>query len=78
VEAGASADVTFHLHADRTSFTGRDLQRIVEPGLIEVLVGFSASDIRCIGEFSLTGPVRTVGHDRHTVTPAEVTRIGTT
>ena len=31
------ADVPFRVHADRTAFTGRDLQRIVEPGDIEVL-----------------------------------------
>ena len=29
---GETARVTFRLHADRTSFTGQDLTRIVEPG----------------------------------------------
>ncbi len=28
--------MTFRLHADRTSFTGVDLRRVVEPGEIEV------------------------------------------
>ena len=32
LDAGAAARVTFRLHADRTSFTGRDLGRVVEPG----------------------------------------------
>ena len=73
LDPGAAAEVTFRVHADRTAFTGRDLTRIVEPGMIEVLVGFSASDIRCRSEFRLTGPLRTVGHDRVLVTPAVVT-----
>lgn len=70
--AGGAAEVTFHVHADRTAFTGRDLTRVVEPGIVDVLVGLSASDIRCRGRFSLTGPLRTVGHDRVMVTPVDV------
>jgi beta-glucosidase-like glycosyl hydrolase len=73
VAAGASADVTFHLHADRTAFTGRDLQRIVEPGDVDVLVGSSAADLPCRATFRLTGPLRVVGHDRRLHTPVTVT-----
>ncbi len=72
LDAGAAADVEFHLHADRTAFHGRDLDRIVEPGTVEVLVGCSASDIQCRTQFQLTGPGRIVGHDRRRVTPVEV------
>ena len=72
LEPGAAADVTFHVHADRTAFTARDLTRVVEPGDIEVLVGTSASDLPCRGAFRLTGPMRTVGHDRCLVTPVDV------
>ena len=32
LEPGEAARVTFRVHADRTSFTGQDLTRIVEPG----------------------------------------------
>ena len=78
IPTGGAADVTFHLHADRTAFTGRDLTRIVEPGIVQVLVGLSASDIRCRSEFRLTGPLRTVGHDRMTVTPVDVVPVATT
>jgi beta-glucosidase len=70
--AAAAADVTFHLHADRTAFHGRSLDRIVEPGTVEVLVGLSASDIRCRSEFRLTGEARVVGNDRQRVTPVDV------
>ncbi len=72
LEPGAAADVTFHVHADRTAFTGRDLTRVVEPGDIEVLVGTSAADLPCRGAFRLDGPLRTVGHDRRLVTPVDV------
>jgi beta-glucosidase-like glycosyl hydrolase len=70
--AGESADVVFHVHADRTAFAGPDLRRIVEPGDIEVLVGTSAAHLPCTGRVRLTGPVRPVGHDRRLDTPTEV------
>lgn len=73
LEAGRAARVTFALHADRTSFTGLDLRRIVEPGTIEVLAGPSAGDLPCTGWFELTGPVREAGHDRVLVTPVSIT-----
>jgi beta-glucosidase-like glycosyl hydrolase len=75
LEPGAAADVTFHLHADRTAFTGRDLQRVVEPGDIDVLVGSSADDLPCRGSFRLTGPLRVVGNDRRLHTPVDVSAV---
>jgi beta-glucosidase len=72
LEPGAATDVTFHLHADRTAFTGRDLTRIVEPGDVEVYVGTSAEELPCRGAFRLTGPLRVVGHDRHLDTPVHI------
>jgi beta-glucosidase-like glycosyl hydrolase len=72
LEPGTGTEVRFRVHADRCAFTGRDLQRIVEPGDIEVLVGTSAADLPCRGSVRLTGPLRVVGHDRQLVTPTEV------
>jgi beta-glucosidase len=69
---GESRRVTFGLHADRTSFTGLDLRRIVEPGTFEVFVGRSAADLPCAGSFEITGAVREVGHDRVLSTPVVV------
>ena len=46
LEPAERARVTFTLHADRTSFTGVDLRRIVEPGEIRVMIGASSEDIR--------------------------------
>ncbi|WP_229830836.1 glycoside hydrolase family 3 N-terminal domain-containing protein [Actinoplanes ianthinogenes] len=70
--AGAGAQVTFHVHTDRTAFAGRDLRRVVEPGDLRILVGTSAGDLPCEATVRLTGPVRPAGADRRLVTPAEV------
>jgi hypothetical protein len=75
LEPGEGRDVTFRVHADRTAFTGRDFRRIVEPGDIEVFAGTSAGDLPCRGTVRLTGPLRTVGHDRRLTTPVEISPV---
>jgi beta-xylosidase len=70
---GEAARVGFAVHADRTSFTGVDLRRIVEPGTFEVAVGSSAEDLPLRGEFVLTGAERTLGAGRALTVPATVT-----
>ncbi|MFI6078634.1 glycoside hydrolase family 3 N-terminal domain-containing protein [Actinoplanes sp. NPDC051343] len=76
LEAGEAKEVTFHVHTDRTSFTGRDMVRIVEPGSIDVQVGRSAGDLPLQGSVTLTGPVRVVGAGRRLTTPVEVKPAG--
>lgn len=73
LDPGASARVTFRVHADRTAFTGRDLTRIVEPGDLEVQVGASSQELPCRAVVRLSGPTRVVGHDRRLTTPVDVT-----
>jgi beta-glucosidase-like glycosyl hydrolase len=75
LEPGAAMDVTFHVHTDRTAYSGVDLVRIVEPGDLEVLVGTSSTDLPCRETIRLTGAVRPVGHDRTMVTPVDLTPI---
>jgi beta-xylosidase len=72
LEPGRSARVEFRVHADRTAFTGRDLERIVEPGEIEILVGTSSGDLPGGGRVRLTGRERVVGPDRELVTGVRV------
>jgi beta-xylosidase len=72
LEPGQAARVGFRLHADRTAFTGVDLRRIVEPGKVELLIGASSTDIRGRGTVTLTGDVRTAGHDRVLTTPCSI------
>ncbi|RSM64272.1 glycosyl hydrolase [Actinoplanes sp. ATCC 53533] len=70
--AGETATVEFTLHADRTSFIGPDLRRIVEPGEIQLHVGRSAADLPCRASFRLTGATREAGADRVLTTPVVV------
>ncbi|GAA1726270.1 beta-glucosidase family protein [Brachybacterium phenoliresistens] len=58
--AGESAEVSFRLHADRTSFTGPALRRIVEPGELVVRLGASSEDRTLEGSFRIEGAVRDI------------------
>lgn len=64
LEPGEARRLHFRVSADLVAFTGPDLQRIVEPGRVEVRIGASSADIRLEGAFELVGPVRTVGEAR--------------
>jgi len=64
LEPGERRQVRFALSADLTSFTGRDLVRIVEPGAVELRIGVSSADIRAVVPVELVGPSRQVGAER--------------
>ena len=74
LDPGEHAEVSFRLHADRTAFTGLDLQRIVEPGAIEVMVGPSSRDLPLRATFTLTGERRVVGPRSGAVDAVRATR----
>jgi beta-xylosidase len=69
---GQARRVAFRLHADRTSFTGLDGSRVVEPGQVCVAVGGASDSLPLARAFMLTGPVRAVGADRVLDTPVSV------
>ncbi|MHC6228212.1 glycoside hydrolase family 3 N-terminal domain-containing protein [Arthrobacter sp. MMS24-T111] len=71
--AGAAARVEFTVHADRTSFTGVDLKRVVTPGLVKLHVSTSSSRDLHTHELILHGGRREVGFDREMLTPVTVT-----
>jgi beta-xylosidase len=75
--ARSAATVRFALHADLTSFTGRDGARIVEPGEVELRVGASSADVREVLRFTLTGSRRTVGFERRLHPESLVEQSGT-
>ena len=64
LEPGETAQVSFEIHPDLTSFTGVAGRRIVEPGRIELGFARSSSDIVAALPIDLTGPVREVDHTR--------------
>ena len=61
---GEAADVSFTVHADLASFTGRDGRRIVEPGDLVLSAGRSSVDLPFAHTVRLAGPVRAVDHTR--------------
>ena len=69
---GASATITFGLHADLTSFAGLDLTRIVEPGDVELHVARSSHDVHEVLPLTLVGAERRVGVSRQLVSTAAV------
>ncbi|MEB0307396.1 fibronectin type III-like domain-contianing protein, partial [Cryobacterium sp. 10I1] len=72
LDAGASARVEFTVHADLSAFTGRDGDRIVEPGALELRLGHSSALVAAPLNLRLTGPLRTVDHTRALVAAATV------
>ncbi len=64
LDPGERRRVRFTLSADLTSFTGRDLVRIVEPGPVELWVGASSADVRSVLPLDLVGATRQVGAER--------------
>jgi beta-xylosidase len=61
---GESARVSVTVPADLASFTGRDGQRLVEPGELELRLGASSTDLRLTVICTLTGNPRPVNHTR--------------
>lgn len=60
LEPGASASVSFELHADRFSFTGLARRRIVEPGVVQLAAGLSLTDVTASADLTILGPERVV------------------
>ncbi len=74
LDPGRAARVRMTVPADLASFTGRDGDRIVEPGEIELRLSASSTDTRLTARVTVTGPVRTVDHTRrlHMSTATEI------
>lgn len=67
--AGQSKRLSFEVHADRTSFTGSDYKRIVEPGEIKLSAGASSEDRIEAISVQITGTRRIVDEGRVLTTP---------
>jgi beta-glucosidase len=52
---GQTRTVTFHLPIAQLGFYNQHMDYVVEPGVIEVLVGSSSEDIRAQGAFTIVG-----------------------
>ncbi|MFJ8597386.1 glycoside hydrolase family 3 N-terminal domain-containing protein [Streptomyces shenzhenensis] len=72
---GQARRVSFRFHADLSSFTDRSGTRVVEPGALELRLSSSSAQVRHTARLTLTGPVRTPGHDRRLCCAAEVSDV---
>lgn len=70
IPANGAQRVSFVVHAERTSFTGVEGARIVEPGRFTLAVGRSCEDLRLAAHFEIAGPVRMLTGARVMTTPA--------
>lgn len=73
LQPGASAEVAFELAAARFALFDSRLGWLVEPGLIEIMIGSSSEDIRLRDEIRLTGEDVRLGPDRTLATPTTAT-----
>ena len=64
LEAGEARALDFTVHADLSSYTGPDGDRVVDPGRLELLLSASSQDVRHTVPVRLDGPARVVDHTR--------------
>jgi len=69
---GETRKVAFHLPVNQLAFYDNDLNLVVEPGTIEVMVGSSSEDIRLRDEFEIIGPKKIAVGERVFVCPVSV------
>jgi hypothetical protein len=62
----------FSVHTDRLSFTGRSLERIVEPGEVTFRVGTAGATFAGPLSAQLVGETRTITGERVMDTPVEI------
>lgn len=55
LKTGEEKTITFKLSIDQLAFYDRDVKLIVEPGILEVMIGSSSEDIRLKDNFEVTG-----------------------
>ncbi|MCJ7661227.1 MAG: glycoside hydrolase family 3 C-terminal domain-containing protein, partial [Anaerolineales bacterium] len=72
LQPGESKTITFKLSADHFAFYDQELNLVLEPGRIHVLLGSSSTDIRLKSEFEIIGPYTMPVIERVFVCPIEV------
>lgn len=72
VRPGETCLLTFHLPTDQLAFYDEDLNLILEPGKIEVMVGSSSEDIRLRSAFEIVGAPKIQVKQRVMVCPVTI------
>jgi beta-glucosidase len=64
LEPGQTKKVTFILSTHQLGFYDREMNYVLEPGVIQVMIGSSSDDIHLTGEFSVIGSVTDIGEKK--------------
>jgi beta-glucosidase len=72
LEPHQSKIVTFHLPVDQLAFYDADVNLVLEPGRIFVMLGSSSDDIRLRGEFEIVGAAKMPIRERVFVCPVTI------
>ncbi|MBI5294501.1 MAG: glycoside hydrolase family 3 C-terminal domain-containing protein [Chloroflexi bacterium] len=72
LDPGESKTVTFGLPVDQLAFYNADLELVLEPGRIFIMVGSSSDDIHLSGEFEIVGAAKMPIKERVFVCPVTV------
>jgi beta-glucosidase len=71
LQPGETRRVTFHLPVNQLAFYDEDMNLVVEPGTIKVMVGSSSQDIRREGRFEIAGGQKILVKERLFECPVE-------
>jgi beta-glucosidase len=72
LQPGEACTVRFHLPVNQLAFYDRDLDLILEPGKIDIMLGSSSQDIRLQGQFAITGPRKIFVKERVLLCPVSI------
>jgi beta-glucosidase len=72
LQPGETRSITFHLPVNQLAFHNNDLELVLEPGTIDVMLGSSSEDIRLQGRFEIAGGSKMVVDQRVFVCPVIV------
>ena len=72
LQPGESRMITFHLPVNQLAFYNNDLELVLEPGGIEIMLGSSSEDIRLCSEIEITGEKKMLVDQRVFVCPVTV------
>jgi beta-glucosidase len=69
---GETKTVTFTLFVNQLGFYNENMDFVVEPGAIEVMIGAASDDIRLSGQFEIVGEAADISHSKVFFSTAEV------
>ena len=72
LQPGETRHITFHLPINQLAFYNNDLELVLEPGRIEIMLGSSSEDIRLCGDLEIVGGSKMVIDERIFVCPVAV------